>query len=183
MKVAKKVSKNSVIDTAVDARIAEIAEIACSETISAFVATLASKTKIHGVHLALAVPGACHDHPPTTDIVEGCAYCERNGNVFSAEDTPGNVFSAEDTTSRDPAPRATKTEATTKAKDAVVTYVHEIRDTLRRLAEHVDRIVTTHRRGTNDVEDTSTMSTGVDDGLDVDDLDDLETQLLEALLS
>ena len=136
------------VNAAVDARITEIAEISCSETISTVVATMAARTKIHGVHLALAVPGACHDHPPTTDVVEGCAYCERNGNVFAAERDASISFAA---------------------KDVVAAYVHEVRDTLRRLAEHVDRIVTTHRRGTKTTNAT--------------DVDDLETQLLEALLS
>lgn len=29
-----------------------------------------------------------HTHPPTKDIVAGCQYCERHGNVFKSSITP-----------------------------------------------------------------------------------------------
>lgn len=66
--------------------------------------------------MAAAVPGVCHDHPPTTSLVEGCAYCARNGNVFAADD----------------AARADAARA-----DAVERYVREVEKTLADLAKTI----------------------------------------------
>lgn len=94
--------------------LAQIAEIACSEAASAVLNDVSSRTKIPGLHMAAAVPGVCHDHPPTTSLVEGCAYCARNGNVFAD------------------AARADAARA-----DAVERYVREVEKTLADLAKTI----------------------------------------------
>lgn len=96
--------------------LAQIAEIACSEAASAALNDVSVRTKIPGLHMAAAVPGVCHDHPPTTSLVEGCAYCARNGNVFAADD----------------AARADAARA-----DAVERYVREVEKTLADLAKTI----------------------------------------------
>lgn len=94
--------------------LAQIAEIACSEAASAALNDISARTKIPGLHMAAAVPGVCHDHPPTTNLVEGCAYCARNGNVFSSA---GRVD-------------AVRT-------DAIERYVREVEKTLADLAKTI----------------------------------------------
>jgi hypothetical protein len=101
--------------------LAQIAEIACSEAASAALNDISSRTKIPGLHMAAAVPGVCHDHPPTTSLVEGCAYCARNGNVFAADD----------------AARADAARADAARADAVERYVREVEKTLADLAKTI----------------------------------------------
>jgi len=97
--------------------LAQIAEIACSEAASAVLNDVSTRTKIPGLHMAAAVPGVCHDHPPTTNLVEGCAYCARNGNVFSADETTVG--------------------AAVKTDDVVARYVREVEKTLTDLANAI----------------------------------------------
>jgi hypothetical protein len=97
--------------------LAQIAEIACSEAASAVLNDISSRTKIPGLHMAAAVPGVCHDHPPTTDLVEGCAYCARNGNAFSAAETT--------------------VDRTVGTTDVVARYVREVEKTLTDLANAI----------------------------------------------
>jgi glutamate racemase len=97
--------------------LAQIAEIACSEAASAVLNDISSRTKIPGLHMAAAVPGVCHDHPPTTNLVEGCAYCARNGNVFSADETTA--------------------DAAVETDDVVARYVREVEKTLTDLANAI----------------------------------------------
>jgi hypothetical protein len=68
-----------------EARQRDLAEIACSEAIADVLNAIASKTRVSAFNLAVRVPGACHDHPPTKNTVPGCAYCARCGNVFSGD--------------------------------------------------------------------------------------------------
>ena len=63
--------------------IEELSETACAEAISLVLNHVASVTKIPAAHLAIEIPGCCHTHPPTTDVVGGCAYCARRGNCFA----------------------------------------------------------------------------------------------------
>jgi hypothetical protein len=102
-------------DMSLSETLAQIAEIACSEAASAALNDVSARTKIPGLHMAAAVPGVCHDHPPTTSLVEGCAYCARNGNVFA-----------------DAAARADAARA-----DAVERYVREVEKTLADLAKTI----------------------------------------------
>ena len=95
--------------------IRDIAEIACSETAGAVLNDISSHTKLPGLHMAIAVPGICHEHPPTTHLVQGCAYCERNGNVF---------HDSNDVMTND-------------ATDVIKPYVAEIKATLCRLAKDI----------------------------------------------
>jgi hypothetical protein len=97
--------------------LAQIAEIACSEAASAVLNDISARTKIPGLHMAAAVPGACHDHPPTTNLVEGCAYCARNGNVFSSDETT--------------------VDRTVETTDVVARYVREVEKTLTDLANAI----------------------------------------------
>ena len=101
--------------------LAQIAEIACSEAASAVLNDISSRTKIPGLHMAAAVPGVCHDHPPTTSLVEGCAYCARNGNVFADAD----------------AARADAARADAARADAAERYVREVEKTLADLAKTI----------------------------------------------
>ena len=46
---------------------------------------VARKHRVSPYHLALRVPGVCHDHSPTTKPIDGCAYCRRRGNVLAQD--------------------------------------------------------------------------------------------------
>lgn len=98
----------------------DLAEIACSEAITAAVNTIAKKTKISPLHLAVKIRGACHDHPPTKNVVPGCAYCARAGNALSDDKTLGMV---------DP-------------NDIVAKYVFNISDALENLQKEVRALLT-----------------------------------------
>lgn len=113
--------------------LAQIAEIACSEAASATLNDVSSRTKIPGLHMATAVPGVCHDHPPTTSLVEGCAYCARNGNVFAARADAARADAAD-------AARA----------DAVERYVREVEKTLVDLAKTIALVLERDRNVTVD---------------------------------
>jgi hypothetical protein len=64
-----------------------IVEIACSEAAAFVIDDIAKVHKMNPLHVAMYVPGVAHDHPPCDDLVASCAYCKRNGNVFSPDDT------------------------------------------------------------------------------------------------
>lgn len=72
----------------------EIAEIACSEAIAEVLNKVSGETRISAFSLAIRVPGACHDHPPTKHVVPGCAFCARNGNAFCADPAPSSAGAA-----------------------------------------------------------------------------------------
>ncbi len=97
--------------------IEEIGEMACGQAVSAVLGHVASVTKIPASHLALEVPGSCHTHSPTTCVVDGCAYCARNGNCFA-------VHTQQD--SKDPV-----------NEDLVAEAVADVRTTLKALVERV----------------------------------------------
>ena len=65
----------------------ELAELAASEFATGVVSEIAKKKKMSGMTIAPFIPGLTHDHPPCDFVVESCAYCMRNGNVF-ADDSP-----------------------------------------------------------------------------------------------
>lgn len=45
---------------------------------------VARARRVSAHHLALAVPGLCHEHlPDERAVVPGCAYCRRRGNAFA----------------------------------------------------------------------------------------------------
>ena len=46
---------------------------------------VARKYRVSPYHLALRVPGVCHEHSPTSKLVHGCAYCRRRGNVTATD--------------------------------------------------------------------------------------------------
>ena len=51
------------------------------------IATIATEKKISPQYLALAVPGVCHTHAPSKKRkFDDCAFCERRGNCFAADD-------------------------------------------------------------------------------------------------
>jgi hypothetical protein len=68
-----------------DADIADIAETACGDLAALVIDRLAKARKVNAAHAAQSIPGVCHSHEPTTDLVPGCAYCARRGNAFSGE--------------------------------------------------------------------------------------------------
>lgn len=72
----------------------DLAEIACSEAIAEVLNAVSSKTRVSAFNLAVRVPGACHTHPPTKNVVPGCAYCARRGNVFSGNTAASDVAAA-----------------------------------------------------------------------------------------
>lgn len=135
--------------------LAQIAEIACSEAASAVLNDVSARTKIPGLHMAAAVPGVCHDHPPTTSLVEGCAYCARNGNVFAD--------AARDDAARTDAART----------DAVERYVREVEKTLADLAKTIALALERDRNVTVD----ATKAALADREVDLE----LEMMLMDAL--
>jgi hypothetical protein len=62
-----------------------IAEIACSEVAVHVVDEYAAKRKLNQIQVAAMIPGIVHTHAPSTRLVDECAYCQRNGNVFNSE--------------------------------------------------------------------------------------------------
>jgi hypothetical protein len=60
-----------------------IAKIAVTEVISNAIDKVAEEHKIPPFHIASRVDGVVHSHPPCDYKVDGCTYCERNGNFFS----------------------------------------------------------------------------------------------------
>jgi hypothetical protein len=60
-----------------------LAEIATTEFASNIINEIAKKRKMSGMTIAPFVPGVTHNHPPCNFVVESCAYCMRNGNVFA----------------------------------------------------------------------------------------------------
>ncbi len=64
----------------------ELAELTVTEFATSVINEIAKKKKMSGMTVAPFVPGVTHDHPPCDFVVETCAYCMRNGNVF-AEDS------------------------------------------------------------------------------------------------
>ena len=65
----------------------DLAELAATEFATSVINEIAKKKKMSGMTVAPFIPGVTHDHPPCDFVVESCAYCMRNGNVF-AEDSP-----------------------------------------------------------------------------------------------
>jgi len=65
-----------------------LAELAATEFATSVINEIAKKKKMSGMTIAPFIPGVTHDHPPCNFIVESCAYCMRNGNVF-VEDSTG----------------------------------------------------------------------------------------------
>lgn len=64
-----------------------LAEIAASEFATGLVNEIAKKKKMSGMTVAPFVPGLVHDHAPCDFVVDTCAYCRRNGNVFVTDST------------------------------------------------------------------------------------------------
>ena len=51
---------------------------------ASLVNAVARARRVSAHHLALAVPGLCHEHlPDERAVVPGCAYCRRRGNCFA----------------------------------------------------------------------------------------------------
>lgn len=65
----------------------DLAELAATEFATSVINEIAKKKKMSGMTVAPFIPGVTHDHPPCDFLVETCAYCMRNGNVF-AENSP-----------------------------------------------------------------------------------------------
>ena len=68
-----------------------LAELAATEFATSVINEIAKKKKMSAMTIAPFIPGVTHDHPPCDFVVESCAYCMRNGNVFSedqCEDSP-----------------------------------------------------------------------------------------------
>jgi hypothetical protein len=65
-----------------------LAELAATEFATSVINEIAKKKKMSGMTLSPFIPGLMHDHPPCDFVVESCAYCMRNGNVF-VEDSTG----------------------------------------------------------------------------------------------
>ncbi|MCX7257446.1 MAG: hypothetical protein NTZ64_12095 [Polaromonas sp.] len=65
----------------------DLAELAATEFATSVINEIAKKKKMNGMTVAPFIPGVTHDHPPCDFLVETCAYCMRNGNVF-AENSP-----------------------------------------------------------------------------------------------
>ena len=68
-----------------------LAELAATEFATSVINEIAKKKKMSGMTIAPFIPGVTQDHPPCDFVVESCAYCMRNGNVFSedqCEDSP-----------------------------------------------------------------------------------------------
>jgi len=65
----------------------DLAELAATEFATSVINEIAKKKKMSGMTVAPFIPGATHDHTPCDFLVETCAYCMRNGNVF-AENSP-----------------------------------------------------------------------------------------------
>jgi hypothetical protein len=68
-----------------DGIIIEAAEDACRRILEHIVNEYSSKNKLVAMHIATKIPGMCHTHEPTDELVENCPYCNRRGNVFSGE--------------------------------------------------------------------------------------------------
>ena len=65
-----------------------LAELAATEFATSVINEIAKKKKMSGMTIAPFIPGVTHDHPPCDFVIESCAYCMRNGNVF-VEDSTG----------------------------------------------------------------------------------------------
>ena len=65
----------------------DLAELAATEFATSVINEIAKKKKMSVMTVAPFIPGVTHDHPPCDFLVETCAYCMRNGNVF-AENSP-----------------------------------------------------------------------------------------------
>lgn len=64
-----------------------LAELATTEFATSVINEIAKKKKMNGMTIAAFIPGVTHDHAPCDFIVETCAYCTRNGNVFAEDST------------------------------------------------------------------------------------------------
>jgi hypothetical protein len=64
-----------------------LAELAATEFATSVINEIAKKKKMSGMTIAPFIPGVTHDHPPCDFVVESCAYCMRNGNVFVEDST------------------------------------------------------------------------------------------------
>ena len=65
-----------------DIQVVTIAKLACSETIQRALDAVSTKTNAHPIHLAQHF-NILHNHPPCTYSVNGCTFCEHNGNIFA----------------------------------------------------------------------------------------------------
>lgn len=108
----------------------DLAEIACSEAITEVLNAVSSKTRVSAFNLAVRVPGACHTHPPTKNVVPGCAYCARRGNVFSGNTATSNVAAQNDVA-------AAHNDVVAAYNDVVAAYVKEITSALEKLQQTV----------------------------------------------
>ena len=69
-----------------------LAELAAIEFATSVIDEIAKKNKMSGMTVAPFITGVTHNHPPCDFIVETCAYCARQGNIFSedyVEDSTG----------------------------------------------------------------------------------------------
>lgn len=64
-----------------------LAEIATTEFAVDVINEIAKKKKMNGMTISPFVPGVTHDHAPCDFVVNTCAYCVRNGNVFAKDST------------------------------------------------------------------------------------------------
>jgi hypothetical protein len=64
-----------------------LAELATTEFATSVINEIAKKKKMNGMTIAPFIPGITHDHVPCDFVVESCAYCVRNGNVFAEGST------------------------------------------------------------------------------------------------
>jgi hypothetical protein len=55
---------------------------------------VAEQHKVQPLHVSALAPGVCHSHNPCRSVQDGCAYCQRRGNVFVAG--PGEALPAPD---------------------------------------------------------------------------------------
>ena len=60
-----------------------LAELATIEFATFVVDEVAKTKKLPGLAVAAFIPGVTHEHSPCDFVVESCAYCTRQGNVFS----------------------------------------------------------------------------------------------------
>ena len=73
---------------------------------------VARKHRVSPYHIALRVPGVCHDHTPTTRLIDGCAYCRRRGNVLADPATASQATASQATANQATASQATASQAT-----------------------------------------------------------------------
>jgi hypothetical protein len=106
-----------------------LAELAVTEFAVIVINEIAKKNKLPGMTLASFIPGVTHDHAPCDFIVESCAYCVRNGNVF-VKDSTGKCTG-----------------------DIVCKYRNKILEIFEEMEKEIDEITDTYMNHTNDGSD------------------------------